>query len=221
MNHSTGDASWLAATQLTLPNEGNHMSIETHTRPRSMFVTALSWAFIGLGALGTPLFLLMSLASTAGRRSMTHGTSPFGESYRHMAQAMSDLPWPWSWFYAHEAELMLAAAAIALLHFACALGLLWRRPWARHSFMALMLLDILIQGVAMIYTHYMQPLLQQAMLTNMPPDTPPFFTQWMQHVMSFQQIEAIARPVLLAILFGWIAWRLRSAAIRQEFTAAI
>ncbi|WP_267224758.1 hypothetical protein [Dyella silvae] len=186
---------------------------------RSMFVTALSWAFIGLGAIGTLFFLLFSMVSAAGLQAMAHGTTPVGASYRHMAQAMAQLPEPWPWIYAHAAELMLVAAALAFLHLVSALGLLWRKPWARRSFIGLMLLDIALQSFGVASALTMQPALQQAMREDFPPQLPPAFMEWMQRMMAFQQIEAIVRPVLLALVFGWIAWRLTRAPVREEFSA--
>jgi len=183
-----------------------------------MFVTALSWAFIGLGALAMLFCLLLSLMMTAAQRSMEHGTTPFGAPYAHLAQAMERLPPPWPWVYAHEGQLLLIGAAWAALHLICAIGLLWRKPWARRSFIVLMAMDIVLQGFAMASAIYMQPALQQAMQSNFPAQLPPAFMAWMQRVMAFQQIEAIIRPVLLAVVFSLIAWQLSRASIREEFS---
>lgn len=50
-------------------------------------------------------------------------------------------------------------------------------------------------------------------------NVPPFFPAWMEHVMALQRVEAIFRPVALAAIFGWIAWRLCSDVVRREFKA--
>lgn len=184
-----------------------------------MFVTVLGWAFVGLGAFGAFIFALISLVSAASQQWAQTGKPPFSDPALHMAQAMQTLPPPWPWLYAHESQLMLVASAWMLLHLACALGLLWRRGWARACFIALMITDIVLQLLMVPYALVMQPAVQKAVLTGMPTQMPPAFASWMHGVMAFQQIEALVRPVVLVLIFGWIIWRLRSAAIRQEFVS--
>lgn len=185
---------------------------------RSMFVTALSWAFIGAGALGACFFALFSLASIATHRLALTGNALIHHQMLSVSQAIQALPPPWPWVYAHESQLMLLGSAVALLHLACALGLLWRRRWARVSFIALMLIDILLQLSMIPYAYVVQPAIAKAVQAEMPARIPPAFASWMEHVMAFQHVEAMVRPVLLIGLFAWIAWRLRSAPVRQEFT---
>jgi hypothetical protein len=184
---------------------------------RSMFVTVLSWAFIGVGALGACFFALLSLMSTATHRLALTGNAPINRQMLNVSQAVQALPPPWPWVYTHESQLLLLASAVALLHLACALGLLWRRRWARVSFIALMLLDILLQLSMIPYSYVVQPAMAKAVQAEMPARLPPAFASWMEHMMAFQHIEAMVRPVLLIGVFAWIAWRLRSAAVRHEF----
>lgn len=185
---------------------------------RSMFVTVLSWAFIGVGALGACFFALLSLMSTATHRLALSGNAPINHQMLSISQAMQTLPPPWPWLYAHESQLLLLASAVALLHLACALGLLWRRRWARVSFIALMLLDILLQLSMIPYAYVVQPAMAKAVQAEMPARLPPAFASWMEQVMAFQHVEAMVRPVLLIVVFAWIAWRLRSSAVRHEFS---
>lgn len=189
----------------------------TTTPVRSMFVTVLSWAFIGLGALGACCFALFSLISTATHRLALTGNAPINHQMLSVSQAMQTLPTPWPWIYAHESQLLLLGSAVALLHLACALGLLWRRRWARVSFIALMLLDILLQLAMIPYAYVVQPAVAKAVQAEMPARMPPVFASWMEHMLAFQHVEAMVRPVLLIGVFGWIAWRLQRAPIRQEF----
>jgi hypothetical protein len=189
----------------------------TTTPVRSMFVTVLSWAFIGLGAIGACFFALFSLVSTATQHLALAGNAPIHHQMLSISQAMQGLPPPWPWIYAHESQLLLLGSAVALLHLACALGMLWRRRWARVGFIALMLLDILLQLAMIPYAYVVQPALTRAVQADMPAGLPPVFAAWMQRVMAFQHIEAMVRPVLLIGLFAWIAWRLHRASVRQEF----
>lgn len=184
---------------------------------RSMFVTVLGWAFVGLGALGACVFAMLSFTSTVTRGLAHAGTGPINQQMLHVTQTMEALPPPWPWIYAHEAQLLLLGSAVALLHLACALGLLWRRRWARVSFIALMFVDMLLQLAMIPYAFIVQPVLAKVVQADMPTQIPPAFASWFQRVMAFQQIEGMVRPVLLILVFAWIAWRLRSAAIRQEF----
>lgn len=184
---------------------------------RSMFVTALAWAFIGVGALGACFFALISFVSSVSHRLSETGSSQLHQQMHQVTQAMNTLPPPWPWIYAHEAQLLLLGSALALIHLACALGLLWRRRWARVGFIGLMLLDMLLQLLMIPYSLVVQPTVAKSVLTQMPAQMPPAFASWMSHVMAFQQIEAMVRPVVLVVVFAWIAWRLRSPAVRQEF----
>ena len=189
------------------------------TPTRSMFVTVLGWAFVGLGALGACAMALLSFTSTVTHRLAHAGTAPINQQMLHITQAMETLPPPWPWIYAHEAQWLLLGSAVALLHLACALGLLWRRRWARAGFIALLFVDMLLQLAMIPYALVVQPVLAKAVQADMPPQMPPAFASWFQHVLAFQQIEAMVRPVLLILLFAWIAWRLRSAAVRREFAS--
>lgn len=181
-----------------------------------MFVTALAWAFIGLGATGGCLFALFSFISDVSLRIAGAGNTLMQRQMQDVIQAVNTLPAPWPWIYAHQAQLMLLASAVALLHLVCALGLLWRRRWARTGFIALMMLDIPLQLLTIPYAYVLQPAITRATMVRMPAQLPAF-DAWMQHVMAFQQIEGLLRPVLLSLVFAWIAWRLRKPAIRAEF----
>ena len=185
---------------------------------RTTFVTVLGWAFIGIGALGALFCALMALMTSAVLHAAEEG-SPVGQSYRLMAQAVQGMPSPWPWLYAHQAMLLSGAAVLMLLHLGCALGLLRRLHAARRAFIALMLVDIVLQGLSVPYMQRMQVASQAAMKAQMPANTPAVFSAWMEHVMVLQHIEVIARPVVFVIVFGWIAWRLRSEAVRREFSA--
>lgn len=186
---------------------------------RTTFVTVLSWAFIGIGALGAVFCLLFGLMTAALLRAAEDG-SPIARSYRVMEQAVQAMPAPWPWLYAHQVVLLLVAAALMLLHLVCAIGLLKRRNVARLGFIALMLLDIVLQGLSVPYMQRMQDASQLAMKAQMPPNVPPFFETWMAHVQALQHIEVIVRPIVLTLVFGWIAWRLRSESARREFSAS-
>jgi hypothetical protein len=185
---------------------------------RSTFVTVLGWAFVGLGALGAMFCSVMALVTLAGQRAADQA-GPFGKPYRLMGQAVQAMPPPWPWLYAHQSQLLLVAAALMVLHLGVALGLLARRNAARIAFVVLMVLDIVLQALSVPYMQHMQTVSQQVMEMQMPAQMPPFFRAWMEHVMALQRIEAIFRPVALAAIFGWIAWRLCGDAARREFKA--
>jgi len=191
---------------------------------RSMFVTALAWAFIGLGALGTCFFALFSFVTKVTYELGRQGDTPMQRQMQQVNRAMDALPAPWPWLYAHQSQLMLLVSALALLHLGCALGLLWRRPWARLSFIALLLIDALLQLAMLLYAWFVQPVVSRSVLasmqTSMPVSMPPAFATFMERAMAFQQIEALLRPLLLIAVFGWIAWRLCRPSVRQEFTRA-
>lgn len=184
---------------------------------RSMFVTVLGWAFVGLGALGAGALALLSFTSTVTHRLAHAGTAPINQQMLHLTQVLEALPPPWPWIYAHEAQWLLLGSAVALLHLACALGLIWRRRWARAGFIALMFVDMLLQLAMIPYAIVVQPALAKVVQADMPAQIPPAFASLFQRMLAFQQVEALVRPVLLILVFAWIAWRLRSAAVRREF----
>lgn len=186
---------------------------------RTTFVTVLGWAFVGIGGLGAIFCALMALMISTVFQAAERG-SPFGQPYRIMQQVVQNMPPPWPWFYAHQAMVLLVTAALLLLHVACAIGLLARRDMARRAFMGLMVMDIVLQGLSLPYMQHMQVASQSAMKAQMPPNIPPFFQTWMDYVMTLQSIEIVVRPIVLAAVFGWIIWRLRSDKVRREFSPA-
>lgn len=191
--------------------------MSTDVAPRSLFVTVTGWAFIGVGAMGAFFCALMAMVTTMTQLAGEKG-SRFGQPYQAMQQAVQTMPAPMPWLYAHQPWLLGTGAVLLLVHVGLAIGLLKRYNAARVAFLGLMLLDMVMQVASAAYLHAMQTVTQQVMLTQMS-SAPSFFTTLMDHLLAFQRIEAILRPIGLIVLFGWITWRLRSPAIRGEFLA--
>jgi hypothetical protein len=198
---------------------------------RSMFVTVVAWIFIGLSAFATlmlvlysvmlPLIFLPMLHQQLGNTSFPAGLSPTAD-----------------WLFNHAVALCYGMLSIALLHLVAAIGLLRRKEWGRRIFLCLLGFDVLHQLAAAAMQWWVIPPMQHAILQmqfgpgargmfpkNIPP-TPMLAEQQAQMLSMMDSMMAVTRVfgVISAVVFicvlGWIIKRLRSKAIRREFTSS-
>jgi hypothetical protein len=106
-----------------------------------------------------------------------------------------------------------------------AIGVLFRKEWARRLLIGFMVLGILYKCAATI----MQWMVPLSTYTNfpLPPHTPPETMATMQSFMSMMQpfiiamrIFSIISAIVVSVLLGWIIHRLSSTRIRAEFQPA-
>jgi hypothetical protein len=178
-------------------------------RSRSGFVSAIAWTFIALAGFATLIAALQNAVFTL----MFSGDPTFEKLTREVA-ASGNMP-PFAVFMFANFRLLLAGfLAVSSLTLAAAIGLLKRRNWARLAFIAMMLLGVLwnLGGIWLAFS----------MWTWFPPvpDTAPAeFRASFETMAKVITAVNIVVGVLLAGLFGWIARRLASSEIRQEFAA--
>ena len=177
--------------------------------PRSGFVSAVAWPFIALAGFATLIAVLQNAVVTL----MAWGDPTFEELTREAA-ASGHMP-PFAVFmFAHFRLLLAGFLAVSALTLAAAIGLLKRRNWARLAFIAMMLLGVL-WNLGAIWLAF-------SMWTWFPPvpdAAPADFRASFETMAKVITAVNIAVGVLLAGLFAWIARRLASREIRQEFAA--
>lgn len=185
---------------------------EAPDRPRSTFVSAVAWVFIGLSAFASLIGLMQNL--------MVHLVFPLDEMQAQMfAQAnVQEAPWVAQVMVQFLPWVFGAVLALSVVSLAISIGLLRRHEWARIAFIVLMVFGVLWNvagiGLQVAFTGTFGEMLP----TGGDPDFDRMYRMFgvMQTV-----ILAMAAVVALAFstLFGWIAWRLRSPEIVAEFRA--
>lgn len=178
-------------------------------RPRSGFVSAIAWTFIALAGFAT----LIAALQNAVFMLMLSGDPTF-EKLTREAAASGHMPPFAVLMFANFRVLLAGFLAVSALTLAAAIGLLKRRNWARLAFITLMLLGVLwnLGGIWLAFSMW-------TWFPPLPDAAPAEFRVGFETMTKVITAVNIVVGVLLAGLFGWIAKRLASRDIRQEFAA--
>lgn len=175
-------------------------------RERSVFVDIVSWIFIILTGLGILVGILQNI--------MVHTVFPMFEQH---ANYPTDTPPVTAFMFDFMPWFFAFMLAVNVFLFVTSINLYRRRNWARLVFIVIMLLGVLwnLGGLAFQF-YFIGELEQQAMSTQHNDQFADVFTG----MMNFMRWFTILFTVGLSLLFGWIAWKLHTPKIRQEFLAA-
>lgn len=177
----------------------------TQNPQQSAFVTVVAWLFIIMSGFATFIALLQNI--------MLHFLFPMEKMHQAMLQQQEagQLP-PLAQFMVGHFEIFFGLILLlAVLTLTASIGLLLRKNWARIAFIALMIAGIIWNlgslAAQQLFFHSIP----------LPEETPADFVEQTQGMMNVMNVFSILVAVIVCILFGWIAWRLASPAIRQEF----
>jgi len=175
--------------------------------PRSSFVTVMAWLTLALAALGVAGNALQALLVLAFPQSGDLAT---------LLPPGVPVPAVLDWLGRHALALSLWSMAGSLLLGWISWQLLQRREWARRAFIALLLLAALANFACI-------PLANGAMALALPKVDGGTFDDLAQVREAMAPMLAALRAMLwlgaiaIAVLHGWIAWRLCRPEIRAEF----
>jgi hypothetical protein len=186
---------------------------------RSTFVTVVAWIFIGIAGF-TSIFALMESVV------MQMVVLPLRQQNAFPTPLLpANMPVLSTWLFAHILWICGVAFFLALVMLIAAIGVLFRKEWARRLLIGFMVLGILYKCAATIM-QWMVPLSTYANFP-LPPHTPPETMATMQSFMSMMQpfiiamrIFSIISAIVVSVLLGWIIHRLSSTRIRAEFQPA-
>ncbi|MGA9852042.1 MAG: hypothetical protein WBR15_03850 [Gammaproteobacteria bacterium] len=173
---------------------------------RSEFVTVLAWIFIVLSGLG--LLIL-------GLDTVVFWVFPFDKLIAQSAALSPNQP---RISTALMAALFRWVFVVILLiqawMFASSIGLLLRKNWARLSFIVIMVIGLIWNGLYLIFGILGMVGIHFFLNTAMtPPGMPPGFQSFIQVFM----VGFVIVNIAFLVLFGWILKKLVSENIRQEF----
>ena len=183
---------------------------DAHPAPRSSFVTSLSWSFIILAAFGALIGLLQNIMF-----NVMLGTMDI-EVVIKDASAAGVMPEFMAVILRHMRVLLAVTLALSLLTFFAAIALLKRRNWARIVFIVMMWLGVAgnLGGLWLQYQMLNSASMQEMMKSmNVVSGAATSMDGLIQGAMWVSALIA----VVFAALFAWVAVRLSSRDIKQEF----
>ncbi|MBO9664053.1 hypothetical protein [Dokdonella sp.] len=175
---------------------------------RSTFITVVAWVFIVLSGFATVISVLQNIMI----QTMFRGPE-IGQGMRVTSSV--GLPIAAAFMAEHVHLFFLAFLVLSIFTLACSIGLLKRRNWARLGFVGIMVLAIVWNLGGLV--------LQFSLFASMQDQLPGDATRAGMSMGPFLMVMMIVNVLLaigLSVLFGWIAGRLLSPAVREEFTGA-
>ena len=175
-------------------------------RQRSVFVDIVSWVFIILTGFGMIAGILQNI--------MLHSIFPMFEQH---ANFPPDTPPLTTFMFDYMPWFFALMLVLNVFLFITSINLYRRKNWARLVFIVMLLLGVLwnIGGLAFQF-HFMTEIEQQAMSTGHNEQ----FAEVFNGMMSIMRWFTLLFTIGLSLLFGWIAWKLHTPKIRQEFLPA-
>ena len=172
---------------------------EPTTAPQSTFVTVLAWIII--------IFASLAVAGSLLQMVMLHAALPI----MFKAQASGNQPDP-SLSIAIIRGFMIFAFAFACFVLFAARALLKRKNWARRTFVVLLGLGIafnvlwaLAAGMGIFFA-------------PAPASGAQAFPAEMLNAIAIMNVALIVFALAISIIYGWLTRRLRSAAVKSEFS---
>jgi hypothetical protein len=184
---------------------------------RSTFVTVLAWIFIGLTGFASLISLMQNLMLQLIFVPLMQ------QQHAHMSQNLPpNMPAHMAWMFDHVIWIFRVFLLLSLSVLVAAIGLLWRKEWARKLFIGLMAFGIFYQIAGLFFQWwYMSAVFDHL---PMPPNPKPDAAQMMQVMQGFMSVIRIFSALMsvgMIILLGWIIRKLISPPIRQEFLPAL
>jgi len=178
--------------------------MNTQSHQQSVFISVVAWLFIIMSGFATFITLLQNI--------MLHFLFPMEKTHQAMLQQEAGQLPPLAQFMVSHLEVFFGLIfLLAVLTLTASIGLLLRKNWARIAFIALMIAGIIWNlgslAAQQLFFHSIP----------VPEEAPADFVKQTQGMMNIMNVFSILVAVIVCILFGWIAWRLASPAIRQEF----
>jgi hypothetical protein len=172
---------------------------------KSVFVTVVAWIFIVLSVIG-----LLATAMYA----MVLWNLPWDQLTQQSAAINTGRPQISSQVMSIMLRWILAIVLLWLAWvLASSIGLLQRKNWARISFIVILVIGLLWNGMNLVFAISAASGIHA--IGNLPasPGVPAGFQGFMQAILVASAIFDVA----LLVLFGWILKKLVSKDIRQEF----
>jgi len=173
--------------------------------PKSTFVTVVAWLGIAGCGFGSLVSLLQNVMVHTVFRS-----GGFTEALRDSV-ATAPVPAPARALFLHFPLFVFGMLVVVVTGLIASIGLLQRRNWARLLFIALLALGVVSQLLGLV----VQASFFDAFPADLPagpPDAPDFAT-----VFRAMRVVMTVLGIGFAGLFGWVAWRFTTPAIRAEF----
>jgi hypothetical protein len=168
---------------------------------RANFVTILAWFLILTASMFVAIGLLQNI--------MFHTIVPIDEVFPNNAE-LAKLPDFYRFFFAHIKAIVLASFLFSVFALVAAIALLKRKNWARITYIGIFILGIIgnIAGIVI------QQMVFSSMIAIDAPADVEGFVQTTQTVMLIVNgIFALG----MSTLFGWLAYKLMTPAVRAEF----
>jgi hypothetical protein len=170
---------------------------------RSLFVTVTAWLFIVLGLLSSASALVQSAEVASLSTTLALAGTPLPRPLL-TGWLLSYLPW------VVGAGLVLSVATLV-----AAVGLLMRLEWARRSFIALLLVAMIL-NLAGLWLQQ-EVMLSLADITIARAPLPPLVAGVFGGFVVAARSMAVVVTLAGCGLLGWIIHKLMSPAVRQEF----
>jgi hypothetical protein len=168
---------------------------------RSLFVTAVAWVFIVLGALAS----LSGLVQNATVASMAPG--PLAGS--------QPLPWLTGLLMGYLPWVVAAGLAMSVATLTCAIGLLLRVEWARRVFIVLLGVAIAANLAGLWVQHEIVQSIVNDTLRAAP--LPAAAADLFGGFVAATRAMAITVSIAACAVLAWTIVRLMSPSVRQEF----
>jgi MFS family permease len=180
------------------------MTDGSNATPRSIFVTAVAWIFIGLAGFATLIAILQNIMI-----ALVFPTEAIRE-----AENAKDMPAFVRFLLSHPQIFFGSFLAVSAATLISAIGLLRRKNWARLLFIGIMALGILwnVGGMVMPYFVF-------SSMPPMPDHVPSDFRDGFDIFFKVMMVFTVLIGIAFACLFGWIIKRLMSHEIKREFVA--
>jgi hypothetical protein len=178
---------------------------------RSMFVSVVAWIYIALDGFGAFIALIQNI--------LINTVFPFDQMSEGLAQAEArsaiQLPSFFFWMFDHLRPFLLLFLVFTLIKLVSAIGLLYRRNWARLVFIGLLVFGIVGSFAGIALQQYML----SSMLTMPPPrNAPADFEAAMRGMMIVFRVFGAVLAIGFSVLYGWMIKKLMSPPIVAEFS---
>lgn len=176
---------------------------------RSTFVTIVAWIFAIVAGAATVLGILQSITIHT-----MFAADPLRAATDQVPGVMSAPPLV-RYLFGHLEVYFAVFLSLCALTFIAAVGLLWRRNWARIAFVTVLALGIVWNLGGLLIQHSALGSLALAP-ANAPAELRAALATMSTLVFAFSVVLAVA----FSALFAWIIRRLLSPDIRREFGAS-
>ena len=174
---------------------------------RSTFITVLAWlSIIGAGGVTVISLLQAAMYFLMFRDKLA---SPRGHW-----PGLEQMPAPAKFLFSHPEVFVATLWSLGVLTLIAAIGLLWRKNWARLYFIVVLAFGI-VWNLGSLWLQYQ--VISVASLTMR--SAPPEFARQAEIFETVFSIFSVAIAIGIAVLFAWLIKRLLSRVVRAEFHA--